>query len=455
MESLEKNRTAALQVLRKLCEAGYETYFAGGCVRDTLLNLSPKDFDIATAALPNEIESLFSKTLDIGKKFGTIIVNDYTSPIEVTTFRSDNNYQDGRHPESVRYSNAKEDAIRRDFTINGLFFDPIKDELIDFLDGKKDIENKIIKAIGNPDERFKEDHLRMLRAVRFAHSLNFKIEHKTVEAIKEHAHLIEAISIERIENELSRILVESNQPGDALQSLFELGLLKYILPEVVKLKGVQQPPDHHPEGDVFTHVKLMLNLTSSSIIPCSFSKKELCYAILFHDISKPEKYMEEIQEDGTTRIRFLGHERKGAEVTKNILKRLKLSNKETSKITTVIAEHMKPFQVKEMKLSTLRKIMGTDYFELLLELHRLDGLGSKGLLPSYTYLKNKHKEYEAKDILPKPLISGNDLLVLNIRNGPKLGKILDEVYNKQLEDNLSKTDLLIWIKEKIGAESGT
>ena len=450
---MSDQKSLALKIIYTLHENGYEAYLAGGCVRDQLLEKEPKDYDIATNALPDSIENLFSKTTAIGKSFGTIVVIEHNESIEVTTFRSEGTYHDGRHPEKVTFSSAKEDASRRDFTINGLFYDPIKNNIIDHVNGKVDLKNNLVKAIGDPNDRFKEDHLRMMRAIRFAHTLDFKIEDKTKYAIQENAHLISKISIERIENELSRILVESKRPGDALQTLYDVGLLKHILPEVVELIGIKQPPNHHPEGDVFTHVKLMLNHTSSSKILETFFLRELCYVVLFHDISKPEKYIEELQDDGTVRIRFLGHEKRGAEVTKSILQRLKLSNQDTKKIVSVIADHMKPFQSKDMKLSTLRKMMGSSYFDLLLELHRLDGLGSKGILPSYTFLKEKLNEFE--NILPRPLISGDDLSTLGIENGIKMGKIIEQTYDKQLEENLSKQELLDWMKEKFGAESGT
>ena len=450
---MSDQKSLALKIINILHQNNYEAYLAGGCVRDQLLGKEPKDYDIATNALPDSIENLFSKTTAIGKSFGTIVVIENNHSIEVTTFRSEGTYHDGRHPEKVTFSSAKEDASRRDFTINGLFYDPIKNNVIDHVNGKLDLKNNLVKAIGDPNDRFKEDHLRMMRAIRFAHTLDFKIEDKTKYAIQENAHLISKISIERIENELSRILVESKHPGDALQTLYDVGLLKHILPEVVELIGVKQPPDHHPEGDVFTHVKLMLNHTSSSKILETFSLRELCYVVLFHDISKPEKYIEELQDDGTVRIRFLGHEKRGAEVTKSILQRLKLSNQETKKIVSVIADHMKPFQSKEMRLSSLRKMMGSSYFDLLLELHRLDGLGSKGILPSYTFLKEKLNEFG--NILPKPLISGDNLLALGIKSGPNISKIIDKAYDRQLEDNITKDVLLCWIKEEFGAEGGT
>ena len=428
---------------------GFEAFYAGGCVRDFLLKKQPKDYDIATSAVPDEIEKLFDRTNSIGKKFGTIGVLINESLIEITTFRSDETYLDGRHPTNITFTSAEKDAERRDFTINGLFMNPDTFEIIDFVNGQDDLKKRIVKAIGDPDNRFSEDHLRMLRAVRFAHTLDFDIDPETFRSIKKIAHKISVVSTERIENELSRILIESQKPGDALQTLHDIGLLKYILPEVGKLIGVEQPPDHHPEGDVFTHIKLMLNLSKTSEINANYSKRELLYCILFHDISKPEMYMEEKQEDGTIRIRFVGHEKKGAEVAKEILNRLKISSKEKNKIVDVIANHMLPFQSKQMKLSTLKKLVGSSNFDLLLELHRIDGLGSKGLLDSYKFLSKKREEFSNEIILPKRLISGEDLKNIGIDEGLEIKKILDEVYELQLNEVLLNYDEAInWVKQQ-------
>ena len=443
-----KNNDAYL-IASVLKKNGFEAFYAGGCVRDFLLKKQPKDYDIATSALPDEIEKLFDRTNGIGKKFGTIGVLINESLIEVTTFRSDETYLDGRHPTNITFTSAEKDAERRDFTINGLFMNPDTLEIVDFVDGQDDLKKRIVKAIGDPDHRFSEDHLRMLRAVRFAHTLEFDIDSETYKSIKKNAHKISVISAERIENELSRILIESQNPGDALQTLHDIGLLEYILPEVEKLIGVEQPPDHHPEGDVFTHVKLMLNLSKTSEINANYLKRELVYSILFHDISKPEMYMEEKQEDGTIRIRFVGHEKKGAEVTKEILNRLKISTKEKNKIVDVIANHMLPFQSQQMKLSSLKKLVGSPFFDLLLELHRIDGLGSKGLLDSYKFLKKKREEFSNEIILPQRLISGNDLKDIGIDEGLKIKKILDEVYELQLNEVLlNYDDAINWVKKK-------
>ena len=449
MQNISRHNKHAQIVAKTLQANGHEAFFAGGCVRDLLLDKKPKDYDIATSALPDEIEELFDNTNNIGKKYGTITVKINGSSIEVTTFRSDGNYVDGRHPKDIVFSSAKIDAYRRDFTINGLFMNPSTLEITDYVGGQKDLKKRIIQSIGDPDIRFNEDYLRMLRAVRFVHTLNFDFESNTFNSIKRNAEKILKISPERIENELSRILIESKKPGNALQTLHDTGLLKYILPEVEKLVGVNQPPNYHPEGDVFTHVKLMLNLSKKSKNCSSYTKRELVYSILFHDISKPEMYMEEKQDDGSIRIRFTGHEKRGAEVTNKILSRLKISKKEKNKIVDVIANHMLPFQSKQMKLSTLKKMMGSPNFNLLLELHRLDGLGSKGLLETFEFLEMKKKEYSNKNILPKCFLSGDDLINMNIIDGLQIRKILDEVYKLQLDEIiLSNKEAKEWVKQK-------
>ena len=446
---MKNKNNEAYFIASVLKKNGFKAFYAGGCVRDFLLKKQPKDYDIATTALPDEIEKLFDNTNNVGKKFGTIGVLINKSLTEVTTFRSDETYLDGRHPTSINFSSPEKDAGRRDFTINGLFMNPDTLEIVDFVNGQDDLKKRIVKSIGDPDHRFCEDHLRMLRAVRFAHTLDFDIDPETYKSIKKNAHKISMVSAERIENELSRILIESHKPGDALQTLSEIDLLKYILPEVEKLIGVKQPPDHHPEGDVFTHIKLMLNLSKTSELSANFSKRELVYSILFHDISKPEMYVEEEQKDGTIRIRFVGHEKKGAEVTKEILNRLKISSKEKNKIVDVIANHMLPFQSKQMKLSTLKKLVGSPNFDLLLELHRIDGLGSKGLLDSYKFLSKKREEFSNKNILPKRLITGNDLKNIGIDEGLEIKKILNEVYELQLDEVLLNYDEAInWVKQK-------
>ena len=442
-------KNTAKEIVKILQDNNHQAYWAGGCVRDQLLGITPKDYDIATSALPHDIENLFNNTIPIGKKYGTIIIVINGIHTEVTTFRNESQYNNGRHPEKIIFSNAEEDAKRRDFTINGMFYDPIKNELIDFVEGEIDLKNQVIRTIGNPEERFKEDHLRILRAVRFSHKLGFSIDHETLLSIKYFSKKIKNISIERITEEFSKILTESQKAGDALEELYQLKLLENIIPELIELIGVQQPQEHHPEGDVFTHIKNMLNFIPSNTTPLNYTVKELAFTILLHDIAKPETFSIENQKNGIQKIRFIGHEVIGAKKAKTILERLKFSNSEKYKITTVIRDHMKPFLSQHMKKSTLLKMMAEPTFDLLLELHRIDGLGSKGMLSSYLFLNNKLNEFKKMPILPKPLVKGDDILKLDVPNGPKIKEIIKAAYDQQLDNNISsKKEILRWIKHQ-------
>ncbi|MAW40011.1 MAG: phosphohydrolase [Kiritimatiellaceae bacterium] len=449
MTKQSKSKAIAHHICLTLQSAGHEAYWAGGCVRDQHLGIPPKDYDIATSALPEQVEALFSKTLAIGKSFGVIAVIEDQIQTDVATFRAEAPYSDGRHPDAVTFCAAAEDAKRRDFTINALFYDPITERLIDYVDGKVDLEAGLIRAIGNPLERFQEDHLRLLRAVRFSHVLGFKIEPTTLQALKTEAATIHAISVERIERELTRTLTESLQPGDALHTLQQVGLLPVILPEVTRLIGVEQPPDYHPEGDVYTHTRMMLNLIKDVADDAGFTKQELAYATLLHDIAKPDTYaLHPDPKTGGKRIRFLEHEVKGAVLADTILKRLKIPNHQRQRIIDVIANHMRPFQATQMRASSLRRMMGAPTFPLLLELHRLDGLGSRGLLPSYTFLHKAYHTYTNEPILPEPWITGRDLIALGMPDGPALGRLLSDAYDRQLEETEPDREALLdWIKK--------
>jgi poly(A) polymerase len=428
----------SLDVLKKIRSAGFTAYFAGGAVRDKLLGRTPKDYDIATNALPEQIEELFPKTVAVGKAFGVIMVVQDGFEIEVATFREDAGYQDGRRPDSVHFCGSEEDAKRRDFTINGMFWDPIADEIIDTVGGKADLEKKIIRAIGDPDRRFAEDHLRMLRAVRFAHTLGFTIDPATRTAIKEHAADLTKISMERIENEFSRTLTESLRPGDALTELVDLGLMEFIIPEILPMIGQQQPPQFHPEGDVFVHTCLMLNLMRNPNRP-------LAYTVLLHDIGKPDTAFM-----GEDRIRFHGHETLSAKMAEPILRRLRLPVKEIKQIVTAVAGHMRFKDVQKMNKSTLRKLMGAETFDLEMELHRVDCSGSHGLLDNYEFLLNKAQEMENEPVLPERWVSGKDLCDLGVEPGPRIGELLQQAYDAQLEGRFSdRAELIDWMKNSL------
>jgi len=432
------NRTEyiALEILTQIRTAGFTAYYAGGSVRDRLLGRPAKDYDIVTDALPEQIEALFEKTVAVGKAFGVIVVVQDGIETEVATFRTDGGYQDGRRPDTVAFCGAEEDARRRDFTVNGMFYDPIDDRVIDFVGGKNDLDQKIIRAIGNPEKRFAEDHLRMLRAVRFAFTLGFKIEPDTRAAIEKHAADLAKISTERIENEFSRILTESLRPGDALRELVDLGLMEQILPELLPMIGQQQPPQFHPEGDVFEHTALMLNLMNHPA-------RTLAYAVLLHDIGKPATAFK-----GEDRLRFHGHERKSAEMAEEILRRLRLPAKEIRQIVKAIEGHMRFKDVQKMNRSTLRKLLGADTFDLELELHRIDCEGSHGILDNYHFLRDKLKELEHEPALPARWITGKDLSKIGVAPGPRMGELLKEAYDAQLEGRFAdRGALLAWLRQ--------
>ncbi|NOU36230.1 MAG: HD domain-containing protein [Kiritimatiellaceae bacterium] len=461
---MDSDEHTALKILKQIRKAGFSAFFAGGSVRDKLLGRIAKDYDIATSATPDQIEALFPKTVAVGKAFGVIVVVQDGTETEVATFRADGGYQDGRRPDSIHFCGAEEDAKRRDFTVNGMFYDPLEDKVIDYVGGQVDLEKKIIRAIGDPEKRFSEDHLRMLRAVRFAHTLGFEIERATRAAIKKFAPDIAKISAERIENEFSRTLTESIKPGDALKDLVDLGLMAHIIPEILPMIGQEQPPEFHPEGDVFVHTCLMLNLmknrdadtlafgkwqTGASApqlqnTPPNFNKL-LAYTALLHDVGKPATAFM-----GADRLRFHGHERKSAEMAEEILRRLKLPSKEIKQIVTAVDGHMRFKDVQKMNKSTLRKLMGAETFDLELELHRVDCSGSHGLLDNYHFLLAKAEEMKNEPILPERWVTGKDLRELGVAPGPRMGELIQLAYDAQLEGRFPDRDaLLVWLKTQI------
>ena len=455
MHGLDCQKKSALKIISTLKEHGHTALLAGGCVRDELLKRTPKDYDVATSALPEEVEALFGKTLAIGKAFGVIAVIDGKETVEVATFRKDAASSDGRHPDSVEFCAAREDALRRDFTINGMFRDPFTNELFDYVGGLADLNAQRIAAIGNPEERFKEDHLRMLRAIRFAYTLNFELDQQTNNAILQLAPKARQISAERIEQELSRILTESQRPGDALRHLHHCGLLEHLLPEMIPLIGQEQPPQFHPEGDVFEHTVLMLNLMAESQTePQTFTPRELAYTLLLHDIGKPPTARIGKGTDGQPRIRFDGHATVSADMADPILVRLRLPGKERKRIIAAIRGHMRFMDVQNMRDATLRRMIGAETFGLELELHRLDCLGSHAMLNNYDFLLKYIRKIENEPIMPDPWINGRDLLNLGISEGRKIGTILTEAYDAQMEQRFeSRSALLDWISKTYAPES--
>ena len=455
MSKIVPQKQAALRVVEILRQQGHEALFAGGCVRDEMLGRTPRDYDVATSARPEQVEALFPKTLPIGKAFGVVAVIDGKQTVEVATFRTDEGINDGRRPTTVSFSSAKEDALRRDFTINGMFIDPLNNELRDYVNGQRDLERRVVAAIGDPAERFREDHLRMLRAIRFAHALEFTIEPETESAIRDLAHLIGNISAERIEYELTRILTESIKPGDALAHLLRTGLLGQILPDVARMAGQQQPPEFHPEGDVFEHVCLMLDLMKEESTLVGYTPRELAYAVLLHDIGKPPTAAVTCGKDGNTRIRFNGHAKVGADMAEQILVDLKFPNKERKRIVEAVRGHMRFMDIQQMRTSKLRQFIGSDTFELEMALHRVDCLGSHRMLENFDYVRNFQETMKNEPILPEPWINGNDLLELGIREGKAIGRILKEVYEGQMENRFaSREEALEWVRETHASKRG-
>ena len=368
-------KEAAISIVRRLREAGHTAYFNGGCVRDMVRGVEPHDYDIATSATPEQVQQLFPKTVPVGAQFGVVLVLDGGHQFEVATFRTDQAYVDGRRPTSVRYGSPEEDAQRRDFTINGLFYDPIEDRVIDFVNGRADIERKLVRTIGEARQRFTEDKLRLLRCVRFAANLGYDIEPATFEAVKEMAAQIQVVSAERIRDELIKTLTRSHA-GRGLELLRASGLLAEILPEIAVMQGVEQPPEFHPEGDVFVHTRMMLDALPPH------PSVTLAFAVLLHDVGKPPTF-----ERAPDRIRFNEHDRVGAELAETILRRLRFSNDEIERIVLCVREHMRFQFVKEMRPAKLKRILARKTFPDELELHRIDCAASHRNLENYEFLK--------------------------------------------------------------------
>ena len=442
-------RAGALHILTVLRRAGYETYWAGGCVRDHLMHRTPKDYDIVTAARPEEVQALFNKTVAIGKAFGVMGVIHEGTLFDVASFRKESGYADGRRPDSITFTDAREDALRRDFTINALFFDPIEERVLDYVGGQEDLERRCVRAVGDPRVRFAEDHLRMLRAVRFASTLDFTLEATTGQAIKELAPQLARISPERIREEFSRILLEASQPGDALAILLDVGLLEVFLPEVAALHGAEQPPQFHPEGDVFTHTRIMLN----SVAP-EEKTLDLVLATLLHDVGKPPTARVGPGSDGVERIRFDQHDAVGARMAEEILSRLRYPNAMISAVTHCVRNHMRFMHVQEMRRAKLRALIGAETFPTELALHRLDCLSSHGDLANYHFLVEQQAALDSEPALPRAWIRGEDLLALGIPGGPEIGRWLKIAYDQQLSgESPDRETLLNWLKEQINNDN--
>ena len=431
-------------VAYRLHAAGHIAYFAGGSVRDLLLGVAPKDIDIATDAPPERVQTLFKRTYAVGAHFGVIVVLENGTRVEVATFRSDGAYIDGRRPQEVTFSTPEEDASRRDFTVNGMFFDPATDEVIDFVGGRADLGARVVRAIGNPAQRFAEDRLRMLRAVRFATTLGFEIESGTWDALVQNARSISDISAERIREELVRIFM-SPQRARGWDLLDASGLMAAVLPELEAMKGCEQPPQFHPEGDVFKHTRIMLELLPAEV------SLPLVLSVLFHDIGKPPT--SSVDENG--RIRFNGHDRVGAAMTEALMERLRFSRAEIDATVEMVRQHMVFKDVPNMRVAKLKRFMARPTFGDELELHRVDCASSHGMLDNYEFLHAKREEFANEPIIPPPLVRGDDLKALGLKPGPRFGEILEAVETRQLEGAFrDRDDALAWVKQEYAATVG-
>jgi len=434
------HRQAALEALRVLRAKGHQALWAGGCVRDLLLGRAPADYDVATSATPREVMSIFPKTFAVGAQFGVVLVparvlvpSEEHGHIEVATFRADGAYLDGRHPESVRYTkSAEQDVERRDFTINGLLLDPLSlhpntphGELLDYVGGRADLERGIVRTIGRPEQRFAEDKLRMLRAVRFAARFGYVIDSATSDTMRRLASQIHQVSRERIRDELSKMLTEGHARR-AFELMDETGLLQEVLPEITRMKGVEQPPQYHPEGDVFVHTLLLLEGLPAG---CSLT---LAWGALLHDVGKPATFRR-----APDRIRFDGHVEIGATIAGELLTRLRFSNREREQILALIENHMRFADVQKMKDSTFKRFVRLREFDEHLALHRLDCLASHGKLDLLDYTRQRLAAIPAEAVRPALLINGNDLIAAGYRPGPRFAEILSAVEDAQLEGTIA------------------
>jgi poly(A) polymerase len=454
-------KRSAISIIETLRSQGFQAYLVGGCVRDILLNREPADYDVTTDATPEQVMRIFPQTYAVGAQFGVVLVpvktltgtppqtetqpaqleptiSTHPHAVEVATFRNDGIYSDGRHPDEVRYSKSpQEDVQRRDFTINGLLLDPVKDEVLDFVGGRADLAANIVRTIGDPHRRFAEDKLRLSRAVRFAARFGYRIESDTFAAIRELAPQISQVSRERVRDELTKMLTEG-RAGRAFELLDETGLLKEVLPEISAMKGVEQPPQFHPEGDVFIHTMIMLGMLPAN---CSHT---LAWGTLLHDVGKPPTFRV-----GEDRIRFDGHVEVGVKMAEAICHRLRMSNDDTAQILALVDNHMRFGDAMRMKESTLKRFMRLPQFDEHLALHRIDCLGSHGKLEIHDFLREKLANTPPEEIRPAPLINGHDLIRLGLAPGPAFADLLSTVEDAQLEGKLHTRDEALALVEQL------
>ena len=445
---------AAERIVARLRAAGYEAYFAGGCVRDLLLGVVPKDFDVATSAHPDAVLAMFPRTFAVGAHFGVVLVcEDVESReivTEVATFRSDGVYLDGRHPAEVRFSkSAREDVLRRDFTINGMMLDPVLQRetcnltsaVLDYVGGQSDLRDGIVRAIGEPHRRLEEDKLRMMRAVRFAARFEYRIEPGTEQAIRQLAPGIAQVSRERVRDELTRMLTEG-RARRAFELLDHTGLLRQVLPEIDRLHGVEQPPEFHPEGDVWIHTLLLLEKLPMGVSPT------LAWGALLHDVGKPATF----SHNPPDRIRFNGHVEIGVRIAHEILRRLRFSNEDCEQILSLVENHMRFGDVEKMKASTLKRFFRLPRFEEHLALHRLDCLSSHGDLSLYEFARRRREEMPEDEVRPALLVTGRDLIGAGYAPGPRFKEMLAAAEDAQLEGRIhTREEGLELIRERVSA----
>ena len=434
----------AAWIVRKLTEAGHTAYLVGGCVRDMARGEEPEDFDVASSATPDEVMKLFRRAIPVGVNFGVVLVLVKGVPYEVATFRTDMGYSDGRRPDAVKFGGPKEDVMRRDFTINGMFYDPLEDRVIDYVEGRKDVEKRLIRTIGDPEDRFAEDRLRLLRAVRFAAKLGFDVEPQTGAAVSGHAADIAMVSAERVREELTKILT-GPRPRKGIELAAQFGLLGHILPEVVAMKGVEQPEQFHPEGDVWTHT--MLTLDQAPADP----GVELAMAALLHDVGKPPTFKQ------ADRIRFNEHAEVGAKIADKIMRRLRYSKKQQDLVVELVRQHQKFMEVQNMRRSTLKRFLRAERFDLHLELHRMDCGASHGKLDNYEFCRAKLEQFETEEseaLHPPRLITGKDLIGMGLEPGPEFGRILKELEDAQLDGRIkTQEEAVELVRQIIKSES--
>jgi poly(A) polymerase len=419
-----------MEVVRRLTGAGHRALFAGGCVRDRLLVRTPGDHDVATSATPEEVEALFPRAVTVGARFGVVVVPVASGAVEVATFRADGRYVDGRRPEGVTFSDPETDARRRDFTVNGLFEEPETGEVVDHVGGRRDLAARLLRAIGDPEARFREDHLRLLRAVRFAVQLGFAIEPATMDAVRRLAPLVAHVSAERVRDELTKILRRGR--GDGLRLLRSAGLLPVVLPELVPASGTPQTPLHHPEGDVFVHTCLVLDRLALEGLSDD-DADALLWGALLHDVGKPPTMT--VDPDG--RIRFNGHDATGAAMAEDLLRRLRSPNRRVERAASLVARHMVFPNLPKMRPHRLRQFLGDADFPLHLALHRADCGASHGDLSLAAFCEERLASYRTEPVLPPPLVSGHDLLGRGYAPGPRLGRALAWVRERQLDGEVS------------------